>query len=64
MEGCKDLVVNMSRHMRLCHPDIVEEKDVITKGRVYDRTIVKGSPVIPIETKEMAFLDKCLSDFK
>jgi hypothetical protein len=26
--------------------------------------VVKGSPVITVETKEMATLDKCLNDFK
>ena len=92
VDGCKGLVINMKRHMRLCHPDIVEA--VIQKARVYDRkecnacgarttrldlhlirvhgmergeellAVVKGRPVITVETKEMATLDKCLNYFK
>ena len=57
-------------HMRLCHPDIVEE--VIQKAiRVHGMergeellAVVKGRPMITVETKEMATLDKCLNYFK
>ena len=34
--GCKGLVANIRRHIRLCHPDIQQDQPVKTK-RSYDR---------------------------
>jgi len=35
VEGCKGLVTNIRRHLRLCHPDI--DQIATKKRRVYER---------------------------
>jgi hypothetical protein len=38
VEGCNGLVVNLRRHTRLCHPDLVEERAKTEKKRIYEPT--------------------------
>ena len=36
VEGCEGLVVNLRHHVRLYHPDLVEERVKTEKKRIYE----------------------------
>ena len=48
-EGCKGLVVNINRHLRLCHPETMEVA-AGSKKRVYDK---KECAVCGLGTKRL-----------